>query len=106
MGGDSAVLCKFAWGLRPARPLPPSRQKRSAVMTKKQAERKFPEIEKDAHPKGQPENEPRAHPGREPQMKTEPKPPFPAQHQAKPGIEAELTPRPNYQAPRYKPSGK
>jgi NAD(P)-dependent dehydrogenase (short-subunit alcohol dehydrogenase family) len=35
-----------------------------------------------------------------------PKPPFPAQHQRKPGIEAEMTPRPQYKAPRYTGSGK
>ena len=32
--------------------------------------------------------------------------PMPAQHQEKPGIEAELTPRPQYQAPLYRGSGK
>jgi hypothetical protein len=36
----------------------------------------------------------------------EPKPPFPEQHQEKPGIEAEIEPRPRYQAPRYKAAGK
>jgi NAD(P)-dependent dehydrogenase (short-subunit alcohol dehydrogenase family) len=36
----------------------------------------------------------------------EPKPPFPPQHQEKPGIESELDPRPRYRAPRYKGSGK
>jgi NADP-dependent 3-hydroxy acid dehydrogenase YdfG len=36
----------------------------------------------------------------------QPKPPFPAQHQAKPGIEAELDPRPRYHAPLYIGSGK
>ncbi len=40
------------------------------------------------------------------QMQTEPKPPFPEQHQPKPGIEAELQPRPRYLGPRYKPAGK
>ena len=30
-----------------------------------------------------------------------PKPPFPPQHQEKPGLEAELSPRPQYQAPAY-----
>ena len=32
----------------------------------------------------------------------EPKSPMPAQHQAKPGIEAKLDPRPRYKAPKYK----
>src|SRR5262245_19014918 len=32
----------------------------------------------------------------------QPKPPFPEQHQAKPGIEAEITPRPRYQARTYR----
>ena len=31
---------------------------------------------------------------------------MPAQHQAKPGKEHKLTPRPNYEAPLYKGSGK
>jgi NAD(P)-dependent dehydrogenase (short-subunit alcohol dehydrogenase family) len=35
-----------------------------------------------------------------------PKPPFPEQHQEKPGIEAELQPRPKYEAPQYKAAGK
>jgi NAD(P)-dependent dehydrogenase (short-subunit alcohol dehydrogenase family) len=38
--------------------------------------------------------------------KQQPKPPFPAQHQEKPGLEAELEPRPQYLAPHYKGSGK
>jgi NAD(P)-dependent dehydrogenase (short-subunit alcohol dehydrogenase family) len=36
----------------------------------------------------------------------QPKPPFPAQHQEKPGREADLTPRPKYRAPLYQGSGK
>ena len=36
----------------------------------------------------------------------EPKPPFPKQHQDKPGLESEMKPRPNYKAPLYKGSGK
>lgn len=32
----------------------------------------------------------------------EPKPPFPKQHQRKPGIEAEVEPRPKYEAPQYR----
>jgi NAD(P)-dependent dehydrogenase (short-subunit alcohol dehydrogenase family) len=39
------------------------------------------------------------------QMK-EPKSPMPAQHQRKPGLESKLEPRPKYQAPYYKGSGK
>ena len=39
------------------------------------------------------------------QMK-EPKSPMPAQHQRKPGLESKLKPRPRYQAPFYKGSGK
>jgi len=42
----------------------------------------------------------------QPQIKSEPKPPFPKQKLEKPGIEAELEPRPKYKAPRYKPAGK
>jgi len=36
----------------------------------------------------------------------EPSPPFPKQHQDKPGIESELKPRPRYQAEDYKAAGK
>ncbi|MCC7007394.1 MAG: SDR family oxidoreductase [Acidobacteria bacterium] len=35
-----------------------------------------------------------------------PKPPFPKQHQPKPGRESELEPRPKYEAPDYRASGK
>jgi NAD(P)-dependent dehydrogenase (short-subunit alcohol dehydrogenase family) len=41
-----------------------------------------------------------------PQTQAEPKPPFPKQKLDKPGIEADLQPRPKYQAPNYKPAGK
>jgi NAD(P)-dependent dehydrogenase (short-subunit alcohol dehydrogenase family) len=41
-----------------------------------------------------------------PQTQSEPTPPFPKQKLDKPGIEAELEPRPKYQAPRYKPAEK
>jgi NAD(P)-dependent dehydrogenase (short-subunit alcohol dehydrogenase family) len=41
-----------------------------------------------------------------PQIEVEPKPPFPEQKLPKPGVEADLTPRPRYQAPRYKAAGK
>jgi NAD(P)-dependent dehydrogenase (short-subunit alcohol dehydrogenase family) len=36
----------------------------------------------------------------------QPEPPFPAQHQARPGLEARMTPRPEYRAPAYVGSGK
>ncbi|MBA3395699.1 MAG: SDR family oxidoreductase [Deltaproteobacteria bacterium] len=36
----------------------------------------------------------------------EPKPPFPEQKLDKPGLEADLKPRPKYEAPRYKAAGK
>jgi NAD(P)-dependent dehydrogenase (short-subunit alcohol dehydrogenase family) len=39
-------------------------------------------------------------------VQQQPKNPFPAQHQQKPGSEAELNPRPHYQAPLYKGAGK
>jgi NAD(P)-dependent dehydrogenase (short-subunit alcohol dehydrogenase family) len=35
-----------------------------------------------------------------------PKPPFPRQHQRRPGIESKLVPRPRYEAPSYRGSGK
>jgi NAD(P)-dependent dehydrogenase (short-subunit alcohol dehydrogenase family) len=41
-----------------------------------------------------------------PQIESEPKPPFPAKKLDKPGIEAELDPKPRFQAPRYKPANK
>jgi len=40
------------------------------------------------------------------QQQREPKPPFPEQHQAKPGLESKLSPRPSYRAPLYKGSDK
>src|ERR1043166_6409764 len=36
----------------------------------------------------------------------QPKPPMPEQHQAKPGLESKVKPRPRYQAPHYRGSGK
>jgi NAD(P)-dependent dehydrogenase (short-subunit alcohol dehydrogenase family) len=36
----------------------------------------------------------------------EPKPPFPKQHQARPGIEADVEPRPKYKAPLYRGADK
>jgi NAD(P)-dependent dehydrogenase (short-subunit alcohol dehydrogenase family) len=36
----------------------------------------------------------------------QPKPPFPKQHQDRPGIEAEIRPAPRYEAPKYRGSGK
>jgi NAD(P)-dependent dehydrogenase (short-subunit alcohol dehydrogenase family) len=41
-----------------------------------------------------------------PQIESEPKPPFPAQKLPKPGIEADLRPRPKYQARNYRPANK
>ncbi|WZO98822.1 SDR family oxidoreductase [Isosphaeraceae bacterium EP7] len=41
-----------------------------------------------------------------PQPNVEPKGPFPAQTQSGPGLESEMTPRPNYLAPNYKGAGK
>ena len=38
--------------------------------------------------------------------KTHPKPPFPPQHQEKPGLESRMTPRPQYKAPEYRGSDK
>ena len=36
----------------------------------------------------------------------EPKPPFPAQKQRRPGLEQRMQPRPKYRAPEYRPAGK
>jgi NAD(P)-dependent dehydrogenase (short-subunit alcohol dehydrogenase family) len=44
--------------------------------------------------------------GMDAQVDNEPKPPFPRQHLSGTGAEAELEPRPRYQAARYKPAGK
>ena len=41
-----------------------------------------------------------------PRVQKEPKPPFPEQQLEKPGLESELTPRPEYEAPLYKPANK
>jgi NAD(P)-dependent dehydrogenase (short-subunit alcohol dehydrogenase family) len=38
--------------------------------------------------------------------KSQPTPPFPRQHQPKPGIESRIRPRPKYQAPQYRGSNK
>jgi NAD(P)-dependent dehydrogenase (short-subunit alcohol dehydrogenase family) len=38
--------------------------------------------------------------------KSRPRPPFPAQHQAKPGIESAVRPLPEYRAPEYRGAGK
>ncbi|HEX8890577.1 MAG TPA: SDR family oxidoreductase [Pyrinomonadaceae bacterium] len=40
------------------------------------------------------------------QTQQQPKSPMPAQHQEKPGIESKITPKPQYEAPLYKGSGK
>jgi NAD(P)-dependent dehydrogenase (short-subunit alcohol dehydrogenase family) len=37
-----------------------------------------------------------------PEAKTQPKPPFPAQHQDKPGLESKLEPRPRYEGKQYR----
>jgi NAD(P)-dependent dehydrogenase (short-subunit alcohol dehydrogenase family) len=39
-------------------------------------------------------------------QKQKPKPPFPPQHQPRPGLEAKMTPRPRYESPQYQGSGK
>jgi NAD(P)-dependent dehydrogenase (short-subunit alcohol dehydrogenase family) len=44
--------------------------------------------------------------GREAGTQKQPKAPMPAQHQEKPGLEAKVTPKPQYEAPLYKGSGK
>jgi NAD(P)-dependent dehydrogenase (short-subunit alcohol dehydrogenase family) len=39
-------------------------------------------------------------------MPNEPTPPFPAQHQERPGLEADMTPHPRYRGSSYRPAGK
>src|ERR671924_143878 len=41
-----------------------------------------------------------------PANRSQPKPPFPPQHQEKPGDESKMSPRPRYQGPSYKGAGK
>jgi NAD(P)-dependent dehydrogenase (short-subunit alcohol dehydrogenase family) len=41
-----------------------------------------------------------------PTTRTEPKPPFPEQHQPSPGLESKLVPRPRFEAEAYKAAGK
>lgn len=41
-----------------------------------------------------------------PRQRTQPKPPFPPQGLTPPGIEAEMDPRPHYEAPRYRAANK
>lgn len=41
-----------------------------------------------------------------PTVKERPKPPFPAQHQKKPGLESKMRPRPEFEAPEYRGAGK
>jgi NAD(P)-dependent dehydrogenase (short-subunit alcohol dehydrogenase family) len=47
-----------------------------------------------------------AEPAETPQVQSEPKPPYPAQKLAKPGIEAEMELKPRWRAPKYKAAGK
>jgi len=39
-------------------------------------------------------------------IRREPKPPFPSQHQERPGLESRMRPRPRYEAPEYKGADK
>jgi NAD(P)-dependent dehydrogenase (short-subunit alcohol dehydrogenase family) len=48
----------------------------------------------------------RARPQGRPLMQSEPKGPFPEQHQDAPGLESKLTPRPRWEASRYRAAGK
>lgn len=41
-----------------------------------------------------------------PQIKSEPKPPFPKQHQEAPGLESKLDPQPRWRGENYRPAGK
>ena len=61
-----------------------------------------------ARPKAVSQNRAEVHqfPSGTPAQRREPKPPFPAQHQEKPGLESRMRPRPHYQAPAYRTSGK
>lgn len=65
------------------------------------------EKSKEAKSTGRKKAEIRQFPARAEQGKQkEPKPPFPKQHQARPGLEAEIEPRPRYRAPQYRAAGK
>ena len=49
---------------------------------------------------------PRSDESEEPLMTSEPKSPFPPQHQSGVGLESKLDPQPRFQAPRYRPADK
>lgn len=49
---------------------------------------------------------PRSRTFKKPLLQSEPKPPFPEQHQEGPGLEARLRPAPRFQAERYRAAGK
>src|SRR5262245_4433328 len=51
-----------------------------------------------------PNEAPRSKPAARP--REYPRPPFPRQHQEKPGSEADLSPRPQYEGQAYRPAGK
>jgi NAD(P)-dependent dehydrogenase (short-subunit alcohol dehydrogenase family) len=77
-------------------------RKEAAMPSKQSAKPTATKSTKEA--KGGLEGSPQA--DEQPQMQSEPKPPFPKQKQEGVGLEANLTPRPRYQASKYKAAGK
>ncbi len=63
---------------------------------------------RSAPPKQPAQDDPKLYemPRRGPGKVQEPKPPFPEQHQPRPGLESKVEPRPRYQGAQYRPAGK
>jgi NAD(P)-dependent dehydrogenase (short-subunit alcohol dehydrogenase family) len=62
--------------------------------------------EKEQQRKPQPSKQKQSQEAQQPTTMREPAPPYPPQHQSHPGLEAEIEPRPHYEAPAYKAAGK
>ncbi|HEX2523349.1 MAG TPA: SDR family oxidoreductase [Terriglobia bacterium] len=78
---------------------------KSRSRSKQQTYRRNPKTRSKAHATGTGHGSPaRRKPSH--RVLSEPKPPFPKQHQPKPGQESELRPKPRYQAPQYKSASK
>jgi NAD(P)-dependent dehydrogenase (short-subunit alcohol dehydrogenase family) len=78
---------------------------KSRSRSKEQTHRRNPNARSEAHATG-PGHGSSHRRKRSQRVLSEPKPPFPEQHQPKPGQESELRPKPRYQAPQYKSASK
>jgi NAD(P)-dependent dehydrogenase (short-subunit alcohol dehydrogenase family) len=63
-------------------------------------------MRKPSHPRYHRRPHANGHGEEAPQQRSEPGTPLPAQHQAAPGLESKLSPRPRWQAARYRSAGK